>query len=93
MLTNAQKSAHNGRVRLNYRTGLGTPNLLGAQPPYVRMSGFFVREYHFLTSETCGHLRGGRVLTGGSSNPQCLAHPPGTGREISTHLLGVLLCK
>lgn len=87
MLTNAHESAHNDRVRLNYRTGLGTPNLLGAQPPYVRMSGFFVREYHFLTSETCGHLRGGRVLTGGSSNPQCLAHPLGTGREISTHLV------
>ena len=87
MLTNAQESAHNARVRLNYRTGIGTPNLLGAQPPYVRMSGFFVREYHFLTSETCGHLRGGRVLTGGSSNPQRLAHPLGTGREISTHLV------
>lgn len=87
MLTNAQESAHNARVRLNYRTGIGTPNLLGAQPPYVRMSGFFVREYHFLTSETCGHLCGGRVLTGGSSNPQRLAHPLGTGREISTHLV------
>lgn len=81
MLTNAQESAHNARVRLNYRTGLGTPNSLGAQPPYVRMSGFFVREYHFLTSETCGHLRGGRDLESGSSNPQCLAHPLGTGRE------------
>ncbi len=85
MLTNAHESAHNARVRLNYRTGRGTPNLLGAQPPYVRMSGFFVRMYHFLTSETCGHLYGGRVLVGGSSNPQCLAHPLGTGREISTH--------
>nr|DAD80981.1 MAG TPA: hypothetical protein [Podoviridae sp. ct9P15] len=85
MLTNAQKSAHNGRVRLNYRTGCGNPNLLGAQPPYVRMSGFFVRIYHFLTSETCGHLYGGRVLTGGISTPQRLAHHRGKWCEISTN--------
>lgn len=83
MLTNAQESAHNARVRLNYRTGLGTPNLSGAHPPYVRMSGFFVRTHHFLTSEAGGHLYGGRTLIGGSSNLPCLTHPLGTGREAS----------
>ena len=74
MLTNAQESAHNARVRLNYRTGPEKPERIGVQPPYVRMSGFFVRGHHFLTSEASGYLYGGRFQFGGFLNPLCLAH-------------------
>lgn len=67
------------------KRGLGTPDTLGVQPPFIRMRGFFVR-CHFM-SETCGHLHGGRVLMCGSSNPQRLAHPIGTGSETpSNHI-------
>lgn len=76
MLTNAQESAHNARVRLNYRTGPEKPECIGAQPPYVRMSGFFVRGHHFLTSEAGGYLYGGRFQCSGFLNPPCLAHHP-----------------
>lgn len=76
MLTNAQESAHNARVRLNYRTGPEKPECNGAQPPYVRMSGFFVRGHHFLTSEAGGYLYGGRFHCSGFLNPPCLAHHP-----------------
>lgn len=67
------------------KRGIGTPDTLGVQPPFIRMRGFFVR-CHFM-SETCGHLHGGRVLMCGSSNPQRLAHPIGTGSETpSNHI-------
>lgn len=93
MLTNAQESAHNARVRLNYRTGPEKPEHRGAHPPYVRMSGFFVRSYHFCMSEASGCLCGGRVLDGGFLNPLCLAHHPEKMARCSTNHQGVLPCK
>ena len=77
MLTNAQESAHNARVRLNYRTGPEKPEYAGARRlTYRRLCGFFVRGHHFLTSEASGCLYGGRFLYSGFLNPLCLAHHP-----------------
>lgn len=77
MLTNAQESAHNARVRLNYRTGPEKPESVGAHRlTSRRSSGFFVRSYHFCMSEASGCLYGGRILLSGFLNPLCLAHHP-----------------
>lgn len=48
----------------------------------TRLSGFFVRCCHFLTSEACGQLRAGRVLESGISYPAAPRSPAvGSGHE------------
>ena len=48
-----------------------------------RLSGFFVRSYHFLTSEACGQLRAGRFLLDGISYPAAPRSPAvGSGCEV-----------
>lgn len=84
LLTSQNKSAYNDPViTKKVMIGIGTPSVSqGAHNRLTstRLSGFFVRSCH-LYGEACGQLRAGRVLESGSSNPQCLASPLGTGRE------------
>lgn len=86
MLTTQSKSAYNGpivsQVLANRASkkhgGRRKPEYPGVQSRLTstRLSGFFVRSYHLLTSEACGQLRAGRFLDIGISYPQRLAHPP-----------------
>ena len=81
LLTSQNKSAYNAPViTKKVMIGRGNPNdSQGAHNRLTstRLSGFFVRSYHFLTSEACGQLRAGRVLESGISTPQRLAHHRG----------------
>lgn len=85
MLTSQNKSAYNDPViTKKVMIGRGNPNdSQGAHNRLTstRLSGFFVRSYHFLTSEACGQLRAGRVLESGISTPQRLAHHRGKWYE------------
>ena len=86
MLTKLSSHAHNVPAFAKAaKVGIGTPHRpLGARRlSYPRSSGLFVRALRITSfmGEACGHLRGGRVLVCGSSNPQRLARPIGTGNE------------
>lgn len=83
LLTSKNKSTYNDPVLTKkVSIGIGTPiGYTGARRPSIcRLCGFFVRSYH-LYGEACGRLRAGRFLCNGSSNPQRLATPLGTGRK------------
>lgn len=83
MLTRYPNSAYNVPVLTKkVSIGIGTPtSYTGARRLSIcRLRGFFVRSCH-LYGEACGRLRAGRFLCNGSSNPQRLATPLGTGRE------------
>ena len=81
MLTRCPNSAYNVPV-LTKKVSIGRGNPTRSTGAHnrltsTRLSGFFVRSYHFLTSEACGQLRAGRFLLSGISTPQRLAHHRG----------------
>ena len=85
MLTSQKKSDYNDPV-ITKKVVIGRGNPNDSQGAHnrltsTRLSGFFVRSYHFLTSEACGQLRAGRVLESGISTPQRLAHHRGKWYE------------
>lgn len=89
LLTPQNKSAYNDPV-ITKKVMIGRrkpERTQGVQRRHssTRLSGFFVRSYHFLTSEACGQLRAGRFLVDGFSYPAAPRSPAvGSGREVLT---------
>lgn len=87
LLTSQNKSAYNDLVitkkvmigRRKPERSEGVQSRLTS----TRLSGFFVRSYHFLTSEACGQLYAGRYLLDGISYPAAPRSPAvGSGCEV-----------
>nr|DAG48955.1 MAG TPA: hypothetical protein [Caudoviricetes sp.] len=89
MLTNAQESAHNARVRLNYRTGIGVPNEYTAHDAALRsdVRADFLCIAVFLDGQTVW----GTLACAGSvypvRQPVQSAHPDWRRREQVQNLL------
>lgn len=87
MLTSDKKSSYNDSV-ITKKVVIGRrkPERYSRRTQHrhssTRLSGFFMRSYHFLTSEACRQLRAGRYLENGISYPAAPYSPAvGSGRK------------